>query len=283
MIIAKPTAKSGKCMGISSLASLSEPATTTMLDICEFGLLLFALLVVIGVIGEHKLPWWNVKYELFSVLVAVGCAGEMIADGGVFIFSKHLQTISDAELSHARVDVANALLMADSANERAEVARKDAEGFRAQIAEATARAAIAEQHAAEANRIAESERLARVQLQKELQPRRLTARQKQTFAADLGSNPQPIFIGFCAFETDCIDFANDIGDGFKQAHWTPTLGPRMASPYGIVVGFMKGSDPILAKSWVDKVRQALATVELSSKQEWSARVNSFETLPRGIY
>jgi hypothetical protein len=124
------------------------------------------------------------------------------------------------------------------------------------------------EHAAEANRKAELERLARLQLQKELQVRRLTTRQKQTLAGALGNHPQPIFIGFCMLDPDCIDFANDIGDSFKQAHWTPTFGARTASPYGIVVGFMKGSDPILADKWTGKVRQALGTVGLSSEQWW---------------
>jgi hypothetical protein len=82
-------------------SSLSKSETSTALDTSEWGLLIFGLILTIGALGEYKmLPRLALKFvphKVFEFIVAVGIAGEFIADGGVFLFSRHLQTISDGE------------------------------------------------------------------------------------------------------------------------------------------------------------------------------------------
>ena len=85
---------------MGALGSLSKSATSLGLDVSEWTLLLFGLLLAIGAIGEESkskrlVPW----HRAFTIVVIIGIAGEFIADGGIFFFSKHLQTISDEEVA----------------------------------------------------------------------------------------------------------------------------------------------------------------------------------------
>ena len=82
-------------------SSLSKSATTTGLDLSEWALLVFGLVLVVGIFGEYKnLPKFLLgPKEVFEILVMIGVAGELLGDGGVFLFSRQLQTISDAEVS----------------------------------------------------------------------------------------------------------------------------------------------------------------------------------------
>jgi len=80
--------------------SLSKFATTSWLDWSEIILLVSGLVLVVGIIGEYaKSDRWKRHHRVFEVLVIIGVCGELLADGGVFLFSSHLQTISDAELA----------------------------------------------------------------------------------------------------------------------------------------------------------------------------------------
>lgn len=86
---------------MGALMSLSKSGTSYCLSASEYALLVFALLVVVGLIGENKLPWWHHRLKIFEILVTIGCAGELLADGGVFVFSRHLETLSDLEVGNA--------------------------------------------------------------------------------------------------------------------------------------------------------------------------------------
>src|SRR4051794_33411321 len=79
-----------------SALSPSRSATSSALDISEVALLIFGILLVLGLIGEYS-PRWKLRLKLFETLVIIGVAGELIADGGIFVSSKHLQAISDFE------------------------------------------------------------------------------------------------------------------------------------------------------------------------------------------
>jgi len=76
---------------------LSKGATSTALDISEWLLLLAAIVVVVGLYAEHKMPSRHPKHKCFAMLIIIGCSGEVFADGAIFLFSRHLQIISDAE------------------------------------------------------------------------------------------------------------------------------------------------------------------------------------------
>src|SRR5580658_9862947 len=233
---------------------------------------------------KSALRYWEWVGYISTAVVGLGCIGEFVAEftsllkreerrhgiaklslmalilgiAGELLSAARTSQLSGQNVANIEERAASADQKAGEANERAaknerEAAqlRKDAEGLKLDVATATGQAA-------DANKNAESERLARVKLQKQLQPRRLTSVQKEKLATALGSDPQPILIGSCMLDNDCIDFANDIGDAFKQAHWIPTFGSRTASPYGIIVGFTRGSDPSLVNRWQEKVWLALA-------------------------
>jgi hypothetical protein len=80
---------------------MSKIATSLALDWSEIFLLVSGLLVAIGVWGEQTKSRWKKWVRTFEVLVVLGVAGELIADGAVFVFSRHLQAISDAEVVSA--------------------------------------------------------------------------------------------------------------------------------------------------------------------------------------
>jgi hypothetical protein len=85
---------------MGTLFSLSKSATSIALDISEVALLLFGILLVAGLIGEYaKSERWKKHVRVFEMLVIVGVAGELLADGGIFLFSSHLQTIADTEIA----------------------------------------------------------------------------------------------------------------------------------------------------------------------------------------
>jgi hypothetical protein len=92
---------------------LSKSAATVWLDISEIALLAFGAILVLGLVGEYSdSPRWTKRVKLFAGLVILGVAGELLADGGVFLFSRRLQVISDSE-------IADAQLAASQAQERA--------------------------------------------------------------------------------------------------------------------------------------------------------------------
>jgi hypothetical protein len=86
---------------LSMFVSLSEPATSTWLDISEWFLLICGLLLLIGIFGEYdKLPkrLFPFSEATFAMLVMLAIAGELVGDGGVFIFSSHLQKLEGADI-----------------------------------------------------------------------------------------------------------------------------------------------------------------------------------------
>lgn len=87
---------------MSTRFSLSTSASSTGLDISEVLLLLFGVLLTAGLIGEYaKSDRWKKHVKTFEMLVIIGVAGELLADGGIFLFSRHLQIISEQEIAKA--------------------------------------------------------------------------------------------------------------------------------------------------------------------------------------
>ena len=86
---------------VVSLFSLSKSATSTLLVVSEISLLFFGLLLVVGSLGEiaktakwkvyTTLSGWRAYSKIAIILLIVGVAGELIADGFIFAFSSHLQ------------------------------------------------------------------------------------------------------------------------------------------------------------------------------------------------
>jgi len=116
-----------------SLASLSKSSTETALDGSEIFIIISGFVLAFGAIGEYldehgKLPRWMAWRKLvFIILVVVSLIGEFVGDAGVFVFSRHLQTISDDELAKVIKDARDANSLAATAFGRAEsaIARLD--------------------------------------------------------------------------------------------------------------------------------------------------------------
>lgn len=229
---------------------------------------------------EYSVPaWMKVWTAVGWFLIVLGVMGEGISEGYVSWADGTLQTLNDILLSDAQKEATFAIERSAGAYERAaqtereasqeneraakaleaaEVARKNAEGFQFQIAQANERAA-------EANRTAESERLARVQLQKELQPRRLTSAQKDKLTSLLRGKPKPIFILTMGDDTETADLANDIGDALNKAGWKTFFSVRFSFEHGIEVGTSRESDMSVLMPAIEELKGALSAVGLSSR------------------
>jgi hypothetical protein len=90
---------------MGTLFSLSKSSTATALDVSELILLCFGAVLVAGLVGEYRESWKR-RIKIFEMLVIIGVAGELLADGGIFLFSKRLQTTSDLEVARLNNDAA---------------------------------------------------------------------------------------------------------------------------------------------------------------------------------
>lgn len=108
---------------MGALISLSKTATSSWLKGSELALLVFALVVVVGLIGENKLPWWHHRLRVFEVLVTIGCGGELFADFGVFLFSRQLENLSNQEIAQLQRDTE--LVKRDNLRLRAAIAGRE--------------------------------------------------------------------------------------------------------------------------------------------------------------
>jgi len=93
---------------------LSKGSATTALDISEWALVASGLLLLVGICGEYsKFPKiLRGPKEWYVGLVILSIAGEFLADGGIFAFSRQLQVKSDAEVTDlgSRLELANGAL-----------------------------------------------------------------------------------------------------------------------------------------------------------------------------
>ncbi len=111
------------------LFSLSKSATSTGLQISEVVLFLAGALLVVGLVGEYKEPWKTKYAGLCAMFVIVGVAVELFADGGVFLFSEHLQTIAEGEIAEAIREAGTARTSAEGAARAAAQAEEYADGI----------------------------------------------------------------------------------------------------------------------------------------------------------
>jgi hypothetical protein len=227
---------------------LSKSGTLAGLDLSEISLLIFGLMVAVGVLGESaKSKKWEGWIRAFELLVIFGVAGEMFADGVIFIFSKNLQTISDSELSVAITKAGDAKTSADNAADAAHrasdsarqaeslahTAHREADSFEKEITSANKHAQAAESHIQEAltesAKAAEEARNARreqgaittenLRLQQQINPRRLSESQKRDLMAKLTA-VLPFTVQFdlpASNDTsEVFDFTDDLKDVFVR-------------------------------------------------------------------
>ena len=104
----------------------------------------FGVFLVVGLIGEYRLPIWHHRIEIFEMLVLIGCGGELISDAGIFTFSEHLQTIQQTR-------VAELSTLAGEASAKAKKALTDSGTALSQAKEAGTKSGNAVDTANEAN------------------------------------------------------------------------------------------------------------------------------------
>jgi hypothetical protein len=184
--------------------------------------------------------WMKLLAGVGWVLIVLGIAGEGVYEGLVSKYDGALSTLNDTLIAETQKETALALAQAVHAE-------TTARGFDVQISTAL-------QITAEAKKEAESERLARVKLQKELEPRRLTVAQKEKLVSLLRDRPEPIAIMWAMDGTEAVDFANDIGDALNKAGWKTTFGVRTTFEHGIEVGTMQGSDSPLVMAEIERLK-----------------------------
>jgi hypothetical protein len=218
------------------------------LDLSEIALLFFGFVLVAGLVGEYaESEKWKRHVKIFEMLVIIGVAGELFADGGVFLFSAHLQTISENEISVLRNRASQQELRAAElekeaagAQKEAEKARREADSFELEIAKArkgssealeraekaeenlgNARkdAALANERAAEANKIAEDERLARAKIEEKLAPRTLTEEQQKRIEAKVAPFSGTPFELAVDPEPEAISLVTIIDSVLRSANW----------------------------------------------------------------
>ena len=79
-----------------TLSSVSKAVALAWLFRAEIALLAFAALLVVGLTGE-LIEQWRSWHNIFAIAVIIGVAGELIADGFIFVYSSRLQEIQDGE------------------------------------------------------------------------------------------------------------------------------------------------------------------------------------------
>jgi hypothetical protein len=104
-------------------AFLSKDATYFWLHASEWTLLIFGIILTLGLIGEYRKKWED-HIKTFEILVIIGVAGELFGDGGIFIFSERLQTISDHEVAGVNKQAGEANRKAGESNKEAGAARR---------------------------------------------------------------------------------------------------------------------------------------------------------------
>jgi len=89
---------------------LSKTAIEIVFNTSSGALLVCGIVLVIGLVGERKTELQTTDrertwYRHFELMVILGVAGELIADGGIFFSSRQLQTISDQEILAANQQI----------------------------------------------------------------------------------------------------------------------------------------------------------------------------------
>jgi len=131
-----------------------------------------ALEAVLGTLGT-----WS---HIFTACVAIGVVGELVVGFWQAGANKRLHEIEALEALSLHKDT-------EQSRATAESARSEAAQASAHLADAHLEAARANERAAEANRIAEGERLARIKIEERLAPRRLTGQQIVDLSRGLSS------------------------------------------------------------------------------------------------
>jgi hypothetical protein len=219
------------------ILSFSKSATLSGLDLSEFALLVFGIVLVIGLVGEYaKSDRWRKHVKKFEMMVILGVAGELIADGGVFLFSGHLQTIADAELAAVITQVGAANLSANRAADAADRANSSAQQANEQAVDAGLAAGRAKTLAVRAAvQAAKAHREAEVTLQR-LAWRRISPTQHRHFVSILSPYKGSIVAFTRLVDPEAGEFADALLGVLRDSGWNWELNNVgiMPGAYGLL-------------------------------------------------
>jgi len=200
--------------------TLSKSATTTALDVSEVLLLVFGAVLTIGALGEYKKFPRLLRASLatFELLVVIGIAGELLADGAIFVFSRHLQTLSEGEYATLNNEAGIARREAGDAILDAGTARGDAAKANERAGKANERASKNEEEAARLRKEAEHERLLRFQLEGKVAWRKLSKAQQNALTSRLFLFKR-MYASVEYSDMEGSSFADDISLSLRAAGW----------------------------------------------------------------
>jgi len=171
---------------------------------------------------EASLSTLDTLIQVFAVLVAIGIMGEVGFGVRHWVLNRRLHVIQHAEDLNQEETISGLKKDAALALERA--------------AKAEENLGEAKRQAAEANRIAEQERLERIKIEERLASRRISKSKKEEIVKLLtpfaGARITLQKIG----DDEATEFANDLISVLKESHWTVDLSIMgMISPpkYGL--------------------------------------------------
>ncbi|MBZ5668625.1 MAG: hypothetical protein LAO04_02720 [Acidobacteriia bacterium] len=202
--------------------------------------------------------------QVFGVLVAIGIVGEVGVGVRSWILNRRLQAIERVEDMEQRTEIARLNREAGDARKDAALAIERASSAEENLAGANERAALAEQHAAEAsakaegfrldiakaneraadaNRIAEQERLARLQLEARLADRVLTPDGQSRLTALAATFPHGTRIDIFMFggTLEIANITQSINKSLAAGGWT--VRQWQVTGGGAVRGILVGTNP----------------------------------------
>jgi hypothetical protein len=208
-------------------SAMAKSAAAAGLHWSEISLMIGGFIVVVGLIGEY-VERWKHYLKVFEVMVILGVAIELIADGGIYVFSERVQEIADLQVATLERESSNAKKMAAEAMERASANERE-----------TARIK-------NTNLALESD-LLRLRLQ--AQPRRLSTAQRDEMSAKFKGTTHAVMIYSKMNDQEAFDFANDLDSVFRAAGWkTFRSSNRVNSGYGVLLGCVDCAEEPFVKS-----------------------------------
>jgi hypothetical protein len=151
----------------------------------------------------------------FGVIVALGVTGEAVAGFLHWRWGNQLRVIQDEENRAQQKDIDTARLDAARAAERA----------------------------AEANRIAEEERLARVKIEERMAPRSLSPEQRSILVGQLKSLGRQNIAIVCSPDPEPLGICSALMAALKDAGWTTSVASPIAVGASIISGMLVEAGP----------------------------------------
>jgi len=248
---------------MNNLALVAKSSVSVGLGRWESILFAFGLLLVAGLLGESFFAEKTKWYKLAEALVVVGVLGELVADGRIFSLTAQLEALTDLQVAELNRDAGDARLATGKAIERATAEeveidrlRAAAKEFEAKLASANTQARVAEARiadsergiadanarAADAQKIAEAERLARFELATIVAPRGLNESEmndvRQALEPFAGKS---VAVVSYAFDLEAVTLGRQIiavlmASGLKVRDVGPILPPTDPIVRGLHVG-----------------------------------------------